>query len=135
MTADPENGSVRTELSLHPPADGILDRALPALRDVFGSAMPAIGGGAALIARWRHRTSADLDLFATPDVLCQRCPALAWRLAAAGFSDVRHPPGQSWLTASCAAGQISLFSTPPPLPHSVPDAVHEGTGAPVETEA
>ena len=54
------------ERALPEPAATLLREVLPVLREFLDLDEFVIGGGTALAARWQHRTSMDVDLFAEP---------------------------------------------------------------------
>ena len=117
----------------------IVQAAWKPLTDSLGEENLTLGGGTALAARWQHRESTDVDLFAAPGAF-QRAglrPTHLERL-------VRSIPGLTLesLTVdevSCHAtfreGQLDLLTLPSVMPESDSSDTVTGTSIQIETNA
>ena len=102
----------------------------------------AIGGGTVLAARWKHRFSADIDLFADErlfndniesDAWDEVCEALAQRMSDGSIAELLlTPTGFSFSTSN---GPVSFFSVPRMTANAISSERENSTGIFAESNA
>lgn len=100
-----------SDFEILPPADAILRQIAPALLQVLDPGDILIGGGTALIARWQHRQSTDIDLTVPATAIGREGDRIQALLKAASVTNIRH--GRGWLNGMCADGEFSMSTTTP----------------------
>lgn len=98
----------------------VLARVAPLLSSWLGEDGCVLGGGTVLAARWRHRVSTDIDLFADHqryrDAIFRRrdeaATALEQLVAATGEGAVEVERG--WLRVHFPEGPLALMTIPRP---------------------
>ena len=95
------------------PARQILDRAAPAMLAALTREEILIGGGTALIARWGHRVSADIDITVPPSAYSRSAGQLIEMLGQTGLEQIES--GQGWMKGVCEEGEFSIATTVPLL--------------------
>ena len=117
----------------------ILRAAWKPLADQLGAENLTLGGGAALVARWRHRESTDLNLFTAPGAF-QRArthPTTLERLIRS-VSDLTLEVltvGEGSCHATFREGQLDVLSQPAIMPESRSQDFVAGTSIRLETNA
>ena len=105
------------------PARQILDRAAPALLAALTREEILIGGGTALIARWAHRISADIDITVLPSAFSRAGGQLIEMLGQPGLMQLES--GHGWMKGVCEEGEFSIATTVPLLPAGHGSAARE----------
>ncbi|MDE0190174.1 MAG: nucleotidyl transferase AbiEii/AbiGii toxin family protein [Gammaproteobacteria bacterium] len=119
----------------------VLARVAPTLLSLLGAHGCVLGGGTVLAARWGHRVSTDIDLFADHDRYQERIAnrrdeasrALGAIVGQAGAGAVQVERG--WLRVDLPEGPATLMTIPrPTIRDEYPETV-SGTSIPTESTA
>lgn len=119
----------------------VLARVAPTLLSLLGADGCVLGGGTVLAARWRHRVSTDIDLFADHERYQERIAsrrdevsrALCAIVGQAGTGAVQVERG--WLRVDLPEGPATLMTIPrPTIRDEYPETV-SGTTIPAESTA
>ena len=99
----------------------VFARAQPILAELLGAGCFRLGGGTALAALWVHRHSTDVDLFADHAAYAEFIGSQSGvRLLSEGLRDALQPDEmeirRGALRVLCSSGELSIFTTPSPLP-------------------
>ena len=102
----------------------------------------AIGGGAVLAARWNHRLSTDIDMFAEEDPFRSKLDAVAWRALSQAMSELETEGAISELSVSPMGFRfkrtgvpIFFYSTPRMTTNPVSSEREDSTGIATESTA
>ena len=95
--------------------------AHPILAELLGEASFRVGGGTALAAVWAHRHSTDVDLFADHSAYAGLVASESSRQSLSdGLREALQPDEieirRGTLKLACPAGELSIITTPSPLP-------------------
>lgn len=97
------------------PAAQILARVAPVLLATMDVEILRIGGGTALAARWRHRTSTDIDITVPAASFTEQSERLTELLH--NDIDIRRlEVMHGWMKGHCDEGEFSIVATNPLLP-------------------
>ena len=119
----------------------VLARVAPTLVALFGTDSVVLGGGTVLAARWNHRVSTDIDLFADLEHYQSRvtdrrqevASTLCGLLSDATEGAVEVERG--WLRIHFREGPAALMTIPRPTIRDLYTEVAAGTVVPIETTA
>lgn len=120
------NYPLQGDLSLSPGPAEAIRAAIPILERWWGKNLLFLGGGTALVARWEHRHSTDVDLFidrASYESVYQRIgDEMDATLAALAGDGVLSAPtvNPGYLMFTTAHGAVSLFTTETVVPNPRP---------------
>lgn len=118
--------------------DRVFRLAEPILTRFFGEGRYRLGGGTALAAVWNHRHSTDLDLFmdaqdfrrvVLDDRLRQSLAEELERVLAPELLELRRG---GLLKVFSEAGELGLYTPPPPIEAEAPTHCVRGTGVALE---
>lgn len=131
----------RVELEIPGNPGVVLARVAPALLAWLGPEGCVLGGGTVLAARWRHRVSTDIDLFADRELYTERIAsrreevvaALETLVADAGEGAVEVERG--WLRVHFREGPAALMTIPRPTVRDAYTEYARGTDIPTESTA
>ena len=118
----------------------VFARAQPILTELLGAGCFRLGGGTALAALWVHRHSTDVDLFADHAAYTEFIGSQSGvRLLSEGLRDALQPDEmevrRGALRILCSGGELSIITTPSPLPSLAPTDRVAGTQVELERPA
>lgn len=131
----------RVDLEIRGNPGVVLARVAPTLLAWLGPEGCVLGGGTVLAARWRHRVSTDIDLFADRELFTERvasrreevAAALETLVADAGEGAVEVERG--WLRVHFREGPAALMTIPRPTVRDAYTEYVRGTDIPTESTA